>query len=184
MFYISFFFSSRRRHTRCLSDWSSDVCSSDLGIFANGTVGPGAPYDGIVTVNSSNPVLFNRPPRSGFFDAQTLIEHEIDEIMAIGSSAPSSGDLQPEDLFSWSAPGTRHHTSSGTRYLSIDGGTSRIIVLNQDSTGDLGDWRSGPCPGTNFYVQNAFGCQGQAADIAVRSPEGITLDVIGCDAAS
>src|SRR5258705_4615334 len=25
-----FFFASRRRHTRCLSDWSSDVCSSDL----------------------------------------------------------------------------------------------------------------------------------------------------------
>src|SRR5205814_1525036 len=25
------FFSSRRRHTSCLSDWSSDVCSSDLG---------------------------------------------------------------------------------------------------------------------------------------------------------
>src|SRR5262245_2251147 len=24
--------SSRRRHTRCLSDWSSDVCSSDLKI--------------------------------------------------------------------------------------------------------------------------------------------------------
>src|ERR1035438_3090159 len=23
-------FASRRRHTRCLSDWSSDVCSSDL----------------------------------------------------------------------------------------------------------------------------------------------------------
>src|SRR5216684_7863320 len=25
-----FFFSSRRRHTRCSHDWSSDVCSSDL----------------------------------------------------------------------------------------------------------------------------------------------------------
>src|SRR5207245_1325135 len=25
-----FFFSSRRRHTRCYRDWSSDVCSSDL----------------------------------------------------------------------------------------------------------------------------------------------------------
>src|SRR5690349_24102707 len=25
-----FFFSSRRRHTRFLRDWSSDVCSSDL----------------------------------------------------------------------------------------------------------------------------------------------------------
>ena len=25
-----FFFSSRRRHTRYIGDWSSDVCSSDL----------------------------------------------------------------------------------------------------------------------------------------------------------
>src|SRR5215211_9068846 len=34
MFYIFFFFfSSRRRHTRSLCDWSSDVCSSDLGIW-------------------------------------------------------------------------------------------------------------------------------------------------------
>src|SRR5690349_21993231 len=30
-FYVFFFFfSSRRRHTRSLRDWSSDVCSSDL----------------------------------------------------------------------------------------------------------------------------------------------------------
>src|SRR5436189_2497918 len=27
---IYFFFSSRRRHTRYIGDWSSDVCSSDL----------------------------------------------------------------------------------------------------------------------------------------------------------
>src|SRR5262249_58210196 len=27
-----FFFSSRRRHTRLVSDWSSDVCSSDLQV--------------------------------------------------------------------------------------------------------------------------------------------------------
>src|SRR5438128_41046 len=27
---MDFFFSSRRRHTRCYRDWSSDVCSSDL----------------------------------------------------------------------------------------------------------------------------------------------------------
>src|SRR5690625_7036169 len=27
-----FFFSSRRRHTRWPRDWSSDVCSSDLGV--------------------------------------------------------------------------------------------------------------------------------------------------------
>src|SRR2546429_6129703 len=29
---MSFFFSSRRRHTRCSRDWSSDVCSSDLKV--------------------------------------------------------------------------------------------------------------------------------------------------------
>src|SRR6266550_3063812 len=30
---VFFFFSSRRRHTRCSRDWSSDVCSSDLWRF-------------------------------------------------------------------------------------------------------------------------------------------------------
>src|SRR5437016_11725239 len=30
LFFFFFFFSSRRRHTRLVSDWSSDVCSSDL----------------------------------------------------------------------------------------------------------------------------------------------------------
>src|SRR5690348_18043304 len=29
---VFFFFSSRRRHTRWTGDWSSDVCSSDLGV--------------------------------------------------------------------------------------------------------------------------------------------------------
>src|SRR3546814_2239823 len=33
-YFIFFFFSSRRRHTRWrISDWSSDVCSSDLNII-------------------------------------------------------------------------------------------------------------------------------------------------------
>src|SRR5882724_5556069 len=44
------FFSSRRRHTICLSDWSSDVCSSDLTI--------GDPF--------INPSLRNFSPRLGF----------------------------------------------------------------------------------------------------------------------
>src|SRR5256886_16338704 len=34
-----FFFSSRRRHTRFDCDWSSDVCSSDLGTTGRG-LGP------------------------------------------------------------------------------------------------------------------------------------------------
>src|SRR5476649_768441 len=35
---VFFFFSSRRRHTRSLCDWSSDVCSSDLTLRAGGHV--------------------------------------------------------------------------------------------------------------------------------------------------
>src|SRR5438046_9971963 len=47
-----FFFSSRRRHTRLVSDWSSDVCSSDLVA------------EGLVVI-----VDFNR---------RTVARHEID----------------------------------------------------------------------------------------------------------
>src|SRR5690606_40118279 len=35
-----FFFSSRRRHTRFSRDWSSDVCSSDLGEIRMAFPGP------------------------------------------------------------------------------------------------------------------------------------------------
>jgi len=52
------------------------------------------------------------PSEERLFDAQTGIEQEIDEIMA--SAHLSSGDLQPEDLFSWSAPEleTIHRTAA------------------------------------------------------------------------
>src|SRR6266480_3167918 len=36
LFLCFFFFSSRRRHTRLTCDWSSDVCSSDLVLRADG----------------------------------------------------------------------------------------------------------------------------------------------------
>src|SRR6202048_5462900 len=37
--HASFFFSSRRRHTISTRDWSSDVCSSDLGVLDRHAVG-------------------------------------------------------------------------------------------------------------------------------------------------
>src|SRR2546429_3648621 len=40
---VFFFFSSRRRHTRCSRDWSSDVCSSDLSASAILTFQTGTP---------------------------------------------------------------------------------------------------------------------------------------------
>src|SRR2546430_7704750 len=47
---LFFFFSSRRRHTRFDCDWSSDVCSSDLLLFAR----PSEPH--LVTVPVEEPL--------------------------------------------------------------------------------------------------------------------------------
>jgi hypothetical protein len=149
-------------------------------MFANGSVGPGGPYDGIVTLNSSYPFQFNRPTSGSNFDAQRSTEHEIDEVMGLGSRlGTSDNDLCPQDLFSWSSPGHRNITSSGTRYFSINGGVISLVNFNQNPNGDFGDWLSAACPQTHPYVQNAFICMGQSSDVTAASPEGINLDVIG-----
>src|SRR5690625_7195968 len=65
---VLFFFSSRRRHTRWPRDWSSDVCSSDLGISGRA--------DGRLAVNlSARPVhmaieAFNTRARLDGLDAE------------------------------------------------------------------------------------------------------------------
>src|SRR5216683_2679276 len=50
LFFFFFFFSSRRRHTRSDRDWSSDVCSSDLGggVLLPGSVVQATPQLGVV----------------------------------------------------------------------------------------------------------------------------------------
>jgi len=159
--------------------------NTPTAMFANGTVGQGGPYDGIVTLDSARPFQFTRPTNSGNFDAQRSTEHEIDEVIGIGShlniSGTYSGDLRPQDLFSWSSAGVRNYRSNGTRYFSINDGSTNIVNFNRDPTGDFGDWLSTACPQSHPYVQNAFGCTGQSSDIAATSPEGINLDVIGYD---
>ena len=290
-------------------------------MFADGTFGQGGPFDGIVTLNSAQPFWFTRPLISGSFDAQRSVEHEIDEVMGLGSylntanvptcpsyeaessdndilggaviqscptcsggfdvgfvgnnsgtlqfnnvfanasgrldvriwytngdavryaflsvngdpgtslTFPSTGSFQtvgsiqvtitnlipgsdntlefsnpivghwapdfdrievsctipppatlrPQDLFSWSSPGVRNLTSNGSRYFSIDSGSTNIVDFNQTPPGDFGDWFSEPCPQHHPFVQNAFACPDQFSDISATSPEGINLDVIGYD---
>jgi len=149
-------------------------------MFADGAVGKGGPYDGIVTLNSGAPFQFTRPTPRGKFDVQRETEHEIDEVMGLGSVA-SVTHFYPQDLFSWSLAGVRNITSNGTRYFSIDGGVTKIVSFNQNADEDLGDWLSSACPQTHPYVQNASDCLGQPFDISATSPEGIDLDVIGYD---
>lgn len=154
-------------------------------MFADGTVGAGGPYDGIVTLNSGTPYKFTRPASANFFDAQRSTEHEMGEVMGLGSRLGHTGiDLRPQDLFSWSSHGHRNITSSGTRYFSINGGLANIVNFNQNPNGDFGDWFSSACPQAHPYVQNAFGCTGQSSDVTATSPEGINLDVIGYDLVS
>jgi len=290
-------------------------------MFADGTIGPNGPFDGIVTLNSAQPFSFTRPLISGTFDARRVVEHEIDEVMGFGSylnastsrfcasqyeaespdntiaggagvescptcsgqekvvgvgnnsgtlrfnhvhvnvtrsyvvtiwylngggtryallsvnggpgtpvSFPSTGsfqtvgavqrtitlnagsnntlqfsnpitgqwapdfdqiginctftpptDLRPQDLFSWSSPGVRNLSTNGSRYFSINGGSTNIVGFNQTPPGDFGDWLSEACPQTHPYVQNAYACPDQSSDISATSPEGINLDVIGYD---
>ncbi len=160
--------------------------NTPTAMFANGTVGnDGGPYDGIVTLNSACPFQFTRPPSASNFDAQRSIEHVMDEVIALGSRLGHDGsDLWPQDLFSWSSPGHRNVTSSGTRYFSINGGVTNIVNFNQTSSGDFGDWLSTACPQTRPYVQNAFVCTGQLSDVTATSPEGVNLDVVGYDLAA
>ncbi|HEX4665117.1 MAG TPA: NF038122 family metalloprotease [Chthoniobacterales bacterium] len=151
-------------------------------LFADGTVGVGGPYDGIVTLNSASQFDFTRPIIPTQFDALRLTQHEINEVLGFGShldldSEPTA--LRPQDLFSWSSPGVRNTASSGARYLSLDSGTTSIVSFNQDPNGDFGDWSSGNCPQIHPYVQNAFACAGQSSDVAATSPEGTNLDIVG-----
>jgi hypothetical protein len=154
-------------------------------MFANGTVGPDGPFDGIVTLNSAAAFQFSRPPNGNHFDAQYFTEHEIDEVLGFGSYLNIPGiRLRPQDLFSWRARGNRNLSVAGARYFSINGGTTNIVNFNQNPTFEFGDWKSAACPQARPFVQNASGCPGQFSDVTTTSPEGVNLDVIGYDLAS
>jgi hypothetical protein len=150
---------------------------------ADGSVQNGCPYDGIVTLNSSNSFQWTRPPAAGSYDAQRSLEHEMDEVLGLGSFRDCSycmnnSGLRPQDLFGFSAAGNRSYLLTGLRYFSINNGNTRIVDFNQQG-GDKGDWASPACPQQHPYTQNASACTGQYSDVATTSPEGINLDVIG-----
>src|SRR5207245_5322689 len=54
-----FFVSSRRRHTRCYRDWSSDVCSSDLTPTGDWSVTEGNRTGGVAATMYPAKYTFN-----------------------------------------------------------------------------------------------------------------------------
>jgi hypothetical protein len=122
------------------------------------------------TLMFSNPIVGNWAP-------------DFDRI-EVSCTIPPPATLRPQDLFSWSSPGVRNLTLDGSRYFSINSGSTDIVNFNQTPPGDFGDWLSEACPQRHPLVQNAFVCRDQFSDIFATSPEGINLDVIGYDLAN
>src|SRR5437016_11704853 len=95
-----FFFSSRRRHTRLVSDWSSDVCSSDLGFIEAAT--------------KDNPSWMK-----GFLDESQIGRASCRDRVYLWVRAMSVEEKQGQDL-------TRHGgTTDNTTYQKGAGGRRR-----------------------------------------------------------
>jgi hypothetical protein len=149
-----------------------------IGINANP---PAGSTDGTVLVNTLLTDV-GSPGNTGEFSLRTVAQHEIDEVLGLGSAlpSPSNSTIFPEDLFRYSASGSRSFTtnSSETAFFSIDG-TTDLAQFNQNSSGDFGDWQSNPLPpGTPPRVQDAFATPGASPMLGV---ELTALDVIGYD---
>src|SRR5260370_30469587 len=103
-FILFFFFSSRRRHTRFKCDWSSDVCSSDLGAIVH-RPGPLAKSD----LNNFAPgvgLAWNFHPRFVFRSSFGVVHQDIfatgtnimyQEYLATATLAAPTGD--PRHVF-------------------------------------------------------------------------------------
>src|SRR2546426_10276149 len=92
-----FFFSSRRRHTRLQGDWSSDVCSSDLG--AETVVMPGVriyPYkdvesgslihESVIWESRASTRLFGRDGVAGLVNVDLTPEVAVRIAAALGTA--------------------------------------------------------------------------------------------------
>src|SRR6266487_3177015 len=94
-----FFFSSRRRHTRWTGDWSSDVCSSDLGkweleaLEVEESAGLAATNGHQIAENPAARTLFSARVRFGSIDA-------------VGANGRV---LRPISIAGWRAVGAADH---------------------------------------------------------------------------
>jgi len=149
---------------------------------------PGAgSVDGIISLNTN----ITYPPNSNngsSYDLLSTVEHEIDEILGLGSSLPNStassgtvnglaGNPAPEDLFRYGAGGSRifsvNCAAATQAFFSYNGTTDLAQFDNACNGADFGDWANG----SSAQVQDAFASPG--AGPAYGSNEMAALSAIG-----
>ena len=156
-------------------DGGSDMTLTAANFNAIGvTVGTnGQPY-GTISVNTSQ-TSPGSAGTTGSYDIISVVQHEIDEVLGMGSLLPNSGSPFPTDLFRYNGSGARSFalSPSALAYLSIDG-TTRIVQFNNvNNLADAGDWATN----SPAQVQDAFGTPGSHPRVA--NSELTNLDVIG-----
>jgi hypothetical protein len=151
-----------------------------VGLTSPG-VGPGTGNpDGTITLNTS--LTFpGSPGTSSTYSLLVVTEHEIDEVLGLGSALPSIpfSDPFPEDLFRFDSTGIRSFTTSSAAqaFFSINGTTDLAQFHNVNDGADFGDWQSNPLPpGVSPKVQDAFASAFATPSLGV---ELTALDVIG-----
>src|SRR2546422_10293322 len=80
---LFFFFSSRRRHTRCSRDWSSDVCSSDLEIHERARLGGIEPAGGLNPTETRALMDLIVRLREDLRLTLIVVEHDMQLVMGI-----------------------------------------------------------------------------------------------------
>src|ERR1022692_4068144 len=117
------FVSSRRRHTRLQGDWSSDVCSSDLGQDSS------SPAAGVHAGLSRSPRNLIRRARSGSW--RTRADLEVRPIEFYFGWKPTSETTTPSSPLSAAVGAmvlSREKSPRATSPASMLAGTSRLYM--------------------------------------------------------
>src|SRR5205807_4421051 len=125
---LDFFFSSRRRHTRLQGDWSSDVCSSD--------VGPAGSINSNVEDMAQYLLMYLNKGKHG--ETQVLSESNVTQMTTPQMVSPSSLRY-PEIGHASYGMGLGINSYRGHKMVShggaIDGFTALLSFLPQDNVG-------------------------------------------------